>query len=365
MASPDAPRLFPVEVLDHVTDLPCLYRYIPADKTKPLVVLIPGGAHTARIFYGGHLGHDPEDFLATWLTTMGFGALGISYPLENEPELMPAVAPGFRINEWGRQSAEVTKKVVDENQLCGDVVLVGWSMGGRLLVPYSRAARNLGLKVQLFVSLSATPGLPGIRPPPPGMRCTKAGYATFTTMPDLFMAQLHEQEHINNGKVIIPPQIYFKQYYGHTPVSLLGWSLKFNGESGFADDKWSSVEDAAAHDFACLPWISTLWPTSQLDARHGLSDKATWAFMLTQRLTATFERMPQLPAASSSRWNDEILGFVHSAAESLSASVRGNHYMFIGRSGAKATAEGIVQHVKAANALESQLTKLSGGHGLV
>jgi hypothetical protein len=360
MASLDTkPCLFPGEVLDHVIELPCLHGYFPADKERPLVVLVPGGAHTARIFYGGHLGHDPEDFLASWLTRAGLGVLGISYPIETEPALIPAVAPGFRINQWGRQAAEVTKKVVDENQLCGDIVLVGWSMGGRLVVPFSKAAKTVGLNVKLFVSLSATPGLPRIRRPPSGRSCTKAGYATFSSMSRLFMVQLREQEQLNNDKVVIPPEVYYSQYYGHTPVSLLGWGLKFDGRSGFADDKWGSVEDAAAHDFACLPWISTLWPTSQLDARHALSDKATWAFMLTQRLTAVFEELPQFPSVSSSRW-DEIVEFVHSAPGTLSASVRGNHFFFLGRSGAKATAEGIIQHLNTANGLQSQLTKLVG-----
>lgn len=351
MESPETARLLPGEVLEHVADFPCLYRFFPADKKKPLVVLIPGGAHNARIFYGGHLGHDPDDFLVSWLTKMGFGALGVSYPLESEPTLMPAVAPGFRINEWGRQAAEVTKSVVDKNQLCGDVVLVGWSMGGRMVVPYSKTAQSLGLKVKLFVSLSATPGLSGLRPPPPGRKCTKAGYATFSTMPALFMAQLREQNEINN-KVIIPPDVYYSQYYGHTPVSLLGWGLKFDDGGGFIDDNWGSVKDAAAHEFECLPWLSSLWPTSQLDARHTLSDKATWAFMLTQKLTATL-------TTNSLHW-DEIVKFVHSAPEILSASVHGSHYFFLGRSGAKATAEGIIQHLDTSNTLQSQLNSLVG-----
>ncbi|KFY39927.1 hypothetical protein V494_03761 [Pseudogymnoascus sp. VKM F-4513 (FW-928)] len=356
MTTIEPPCLFPSEVLDQVTNSPCLYRYFPGDKDKPLVVLIPGGAHTARIFYGGHFGYDPEDFLVPWLTRMGFGALGISYPLESEPTLMPAVAPGFRINEWGSQAAAVSKIVVDENRLCGEIVLVSWSMGGRLLVPYSKAAQKQRLKLKLFVSLSATPGIPGIRPPPTGRRNTKAGYATFSTMPELFMAQLREQEQINNNKVIIPPEIYYSQYYGHTPVSLLGWGLKYNGKGGFIDDNGGSVEDSAAHDFAYLPWISTLWPTSQLDARHSLSDKATWAFLLTQKLTAMFEDRPQ-STATISRWSD-IIQFVHSAPGTLSASVRGSHYFFLGRSGAKATAEAIIQHLSTANALQSQWNSL-------
>lgn len=351
-----SPALCPGEILTHIDNIPCLYKFSPADKEKPLVVLIPGGAHTARIFYGGHLGHDPEDFLVSWLTRKGFGALAISYPLETEPTLMPPVAPGFRTNQWGSQAAAVSKIVVDENRLCGDIVLVGWSMGGRLLVPYSKAAVEHGLKIRLFVSLSATPGLPGIRPPPPGRRRTKAGYASFSTMPKLFMAQIQEQEQINN-KVIIPPEIYYSRYYGHTPVSLLGWGLKYNGEGEFVDDNLGSVHDSAAHDYASLPWISILWPTSQLDARHALSDKATWAFLLTQRLTCEFEDERRAPVRSTAQW-DNIIEFVHCAPASLSASVSGSHYFFLGRSGAKATAEGIIQHLSTAYTLQSQWDSL-------
>ncbi|CAJ2505589.1 Uu.00g129830.m01.CDS01 [Anthostomella pinea] len=359
MSTLSPPGLYPGEGLIHIADAPCIYRFFPADKKKPLIVLIPGGAHNARIFYGGHRGYDSDDFLASWLVKDGFGVLGISYPLQSEPELMPPVAPAFRIHQWGKQAAEVTKAVVDANSLCGDIVLVCWSMGGRLLVPYCKLARGLGLNVKLFVSLAATPGLAGIRPVPPGLRSTPSGYATFPAMLGLFTAQIREQQQLNHDKCITPEGVYRSEYFGHTPVSLLGWGYRFDGMSEFADDGGDSVRDAEAHNVGSLPWISSLTPTSQLDARHVLSDKATWAFLMTQRLTLDFEKKARSIPTDSFRWMNIRL-FVESAPGTLSAPVTGNHYFFLGKSGAKATAKGIARHLSTATALESRWCELLG-----
>jgi hypothetical protein len=46
--------------------------------------------------------------------------------------------------------------------LAKEVVLVVWSMGGRLLEPFSMRAASLGIQVKLAISLAATPGIFGL-----------------------------------------------------------------------------------------------------------------------------------------------------------------------------------------------------------
>lgn len=355
MPSDDArPSLYPGERIATVAGTPCLLRFFPANRKLPLVVAIPGGAHNARIYYGGHDGYEPRDFIAPWLVDSGFGVLAISYPLESEPGIMPATAPMFRITDWGQQAAEATKQLADEHHLCGDVVLVAWSMGGRLLVPYAREARRLGLNVKLFVSLAASPGLPGVRLGPPETKMTPAGYATLEAMVHLFMNQIHGQEALNNHKTIIPEQVFRAEYFGALPVGLLGWGIEHDGQGGIVRDEWGHIRDASAHSFSDMPWMACLVPMSQLDARHSLSDRASWGYLMTQRLTNMLVGLPQMEPI---RWT-ELVDFVQAAPAKLSEYVLGNHYFFIGQTGAKATAAGILRMLATADSLQSELDSI-------
>jgi len=338
------------ERISDVAGAPCLSRFFPANPDRPLIVLIPGGAHNARIFYGGHEGFNPDDFLTTWLNRSGYGALAISYPFESEHQILPATAPNFRIDSWGRQAAQVTKHTVDEHDLCGDVVLVGWSMGGRMLGPYARTATGLGLTFKLFVSLAATPGLPGARPGPPETKLTQAGYATLADMLGYFMLQVHDQELENGGKTIIPERIYATDYFGATPVGLLGWGVE-------SYDEWAYVKDAAVHPVSDLPWMANLIPTSRLDGRHVLTDRATWTYLMTLKLTQIVQDVFRQPQLDPEHWR-RIVDFVHSTPMKLSASVRGNHFFFLGRSGAEATAAGIFKMLEESESLRVALDRL-------
>lgn len=351
--------LFEGEHLETFQGAPCLYRFCPATSSNPLIVLIPGGAHNARIFYGGHDMHDPDDFLATWLNKLAYGVLSISYPLESQPEIMPAVAPHFRISDWGQQAAEVTRHVIDQNKLSRDVVLVSWSMGGRMLVPYCKRARRLGLNVKSFISLSVTPGIPGVRPASPGLVSTKAGYASLMSIFSHFLKQIHEQARSNKEKSVFSDDVYRSCHFGHTPVSLLGHGMRFDHADMFIVDKYLSDDDAAAHEFHHLPWISSLTPTSQMDARHALTDKSTWNYMLTQRLCALYERSPANCSTRGSSWQ-ELMQFSESAQESLSATIEGNHFFFLGKRGAAATAKAIIEQVRIAESLSFRLCELIG-----
>lgn len=352
-------KLFAGEVLDQEAGFPTLYKYSPADPRKPLIVFIPGSGHNARIAYGGHPACAPEDFLAFWLNKHGHGLLAISYPIESEPELIPATAPHFRIRDWGKQAAEITHKIIQRHSLCNQVILIAWSMGGRILTPYCVHVHGKGIKVALFASLAATPGVHGSRPPPPHMSTTVSGYARATNQDNPFALQIDEQnQKFNNGRAIFPVDAYPRDYCGFTPVALTGWGFRYDHEScKFVVDNYISTEDAAADQFEHWPMIVALTGTSPLDARHVITDQAIWSYMLTRKLMHMIEVIGVKKLNKKGNWQ-KLIELVHSLPNKMCYSVPGNHFFFIGESGARKTAEIIIGHLEKAREFQSEFEAL-------
>ncbi|KAJ5354655.1 hypothetical protein N7541_005699 [Penicillium brevicompactum] len=360
--------LFEGEQLETRGDHPVIHKYLPAKRnTKPLVVFIPGMAHYARISYGGHEGHRKEDFLAHWFNCRGYDFLGISYPLESEQPLMSAVSPNFTIHEWGKQTAAVIDSVITTHNLSKKIIVLAWSMGGKLLQPVTVQAKKFGIKVELFVSLAATPALPGILPAVSKAHFDKtaAGYTTKKSLEGKFLRQLEEQRHlqenVENGspRHIIDPAIYKKDYIGATPIGLTTSGFRYDVDTGnFVQevDEWQIMEDGKAHDFSNLPPMAAIYPTSPLDLRHAFTDKATWSFLMIQR---TMNRLAQderiddycqqgedapVPTHASGRTRfKQTQKFVTEIPELMTAAIDGNHFFFVGEKGARETVEKVVK----------------------
>lgn len=94
-----------------------------------------------------------------------YNVLAISYPLEmldasSSSSFASAFAqcPHFSVIDWGEQVAQTTRKVIDQNHLASnEVILVAWSMAGKIVKPFAEAAVQHHLDFRLFVSLAATP----------------------------------------------------------------------------------------------------------------------------------------------------------------------------------------------------------------
>ncbi|KAJ6513261.1 thioesterase domain protein [Mycena sanguinolenta] len=353
------------EILDVVAGYPCLYRYSAGNSNgKPLLVFLPGGFHLARIAYGGHEGSRPEDFLVHWLNREGFNVLAISYPLQTEPEIMPATCPGFRTRDWGQQAAEVTKGVIEAHQLPTEILLGVWSMAGRVVVPFTKAAEAMGVRVQLCVALAATPGFTGSllrgKKVASSVQCSNAGYASSTTFAKACHAQIRAQAALNDidSAEIMSEAAFMRDYCGNTPVSLLGYTLKYDSDSAsFVDDAGLSAADSQMGEFASFPWIATLYPDSELDARHTLVDKAAWGFIFTMKLTTMVEIAKIKRGAFGESWQ-RVAAFVAAIPERLSARIEGNHFFFVGEKGARETAKMIASHWETCKVLRSELGRL-------
>lgn len=379
-----------VEVKNYnVAGFPCLYKYVSPKSllpptsaaAKPLIVFIPGGAHLARIAYGVPP-FQASDFLAYHLSALGYSFLGISYPIESTDTegdplrdeeqdtsiLMPPAYPAFSIADWGRQTAEITARVVSEKSLQGEVALVVWSMGGRMVVPYMKHATALGLRINSLFALAASPGLLDSNPPMKNAQCSEKGYAKCgDKFEKWFLDQIRrQQEQFEGGREVLSYKAWREDYFGHTPVSLMGWKLRsvWSEETGYAftEDVWRGTIDSGATDFASLPnWIATLYPSSMMDPKHALLDQANWGYLMTHKLTSRVTETMAKAATlggEEDNWWQRVMGFVHSVPARLSCQMPGNHFFFLGHTGARRTAMEIDRLLNVTNGLETELQRM-------
>ena len=373
-----AAPLYDGEKLEMAAGHPVLTKFVSGDgdASKPLVVYVPGLANNARISYGGHKGSRSSDFLAHWFNHYGFPFLGVSYPLETEPEIMPPVSGDFSIRDWGRQVAVAMKSVVDEHALSSNVVVLAWSMGGKTLEPVTTEAKALGITVILYVSLAATPALWGLRSQLPGVTCSPAGYWNSPFLDKDFVAQLREQNLINGGRVIVDAGVYRREYFGATPAASGGWGFRFSKEEGkLVDDKWSLLEDGRADNFKELPIMAAIYPTSPLDLRHSIADKATWSFLMTYRFLADVQKVigsrmsveaddDAALTAALARYTplvERLRCLIHAIPERMITSIEGNHFFFVGERGARETAEKVILFLKKAGEIGVEFEDITRG----
>ncbi|CAH0057031.1 unnamed protein product [Clonostachys solani] len=358
------PLLYPGEVLDTIAGFPTIYHYQPAsdlatrDQRKPLVLCVTGGLHLARVFYGGHRGSSPSNFLAYWLNKLGFGVLSLSYPLETDPEIMPVTAAEFRIQDWGQQAAVTTEKIIREKRLgTRSLILISWSMGGRMVVPFNMAAKELGLEVLQFISFAATPGISSLRAFPTELTCRTSGYFTALSHLDVFYQQVKEMEELNEDRDIIPRDIFLREYVGATPINLIGLGLKYDGKARFVRDEATHEEDTRVMDFENFPLISAIYPTSISDASHALADKATWGFLLTYKLESMIGNDGLRNFQAGTKW-EQFVELVHGAPERMCIPVPGNHFFFVGEKSSRRVAERVAKLITDAKRLQNEVFEL-------
>jgi pimeloyl-ACP methyl ester carboxylesterase len=359
------------EVLETANGAPALVKFIHAEApkdsastsaTKPLVVLIPGAGHTARVFYGVKPEAQDQDFVAYWLVRRGFNVLAISYPTQTKRSFESKTVPEFSVQDWGHQAADIARKFVTEQGLSKHVVLIAWSMGGRVVQPFTQAARADGLTVDLFISLSASPGIYR-HVPPMNVEMAPSGYAQVKGMNAVFVEQLKFQNRLN-GHTVISPDSYVNDYLGDTPVGLTGWGKRYSA-TGFVDGSWIDADDARAYDYDSLPIMASITNGSVcgptvLDIVHALADQANWGFLLTNKLVADVRRAQPNPSwvgAQPERWR-ELNALIHDAPAQLAFSVEGDHLFFVGEKGAKQTADVVVTLVDRAASINAKLTSL-------
>ncbi len=337
LLAPGAAHAFSGEQVVTAAGFPAMTKFIAGDPQQPLVVFIPGAHHTARIAYGGHPGGRDEDFLAHWLVKEGYNFLGVSYPIATRNPVIADAYPAFNARDWGQQAAELAKRTIDEHHLTNRIIVIGWSMGGRIAEPITEAATAAGLDVAFFVSFSATPGVTGLVSMKANFPMTASGYADRSNIYPAFLKQLAAENALNGGRVIIDEESYRNDYVGDMPVSLEGYGLHYR-DGQFVRDFWADEEDFRVHDYGKLPYIAMFMPNHPLDARHALTDRGNWGLLMVNKISEDLAAAKvDLNAMPRDRWL-ALVDLVRGAPDRLSVEITGDHFFFVGEMGARQTA---------------------------
>lgn len=341
--------LYPGERLMNAANAQTLVYFSKGNPSKPLVIFIPGDSHLARISYGYPNGKK-QDFLGYWLTKKGYSFLAVSYPLENS--VYSKVYPNFSIEDWGEQIVDVAQKIIKENQLSNSIIILGWSMGGSIEQTVAAAAKERGLKLELFIGLAAVPPLPYVMQSGPyETKTMRANHlADRTALFPVFTQLLDEQDRYNQH-TIIPQSIYLSQFVGHIPAAIAaeGYSYQ-NGQ--LIKNVQQTLKDSGVFNFANTPWIALIEDDSPTTAKISLIDPAAWDFIRTEMIYNHYLKGNDLNKLTPEQWS-RLAHLIDETPDYLKLNVHGNHFFFVGEKGASATADKIEE-------LESRVKKISG-----
>ncbi len=332
-------HMYAGETLVDAAGFPSLFHFAPGDRSKPMIVFVPGDAHLARIFYGYPDGRS-EDFVAHWVGQAGHPFLGVSFPLANP--VYSRTAPAYTIEDWGNQVVAIIDYVMKENDLSGPVIVAGWSMGGKIAASLGRAAKAADIDVEMFVAMSADPPVPGFLPPAntKSLKLDKDGYADRSSIYDWFFNAIDEQNKYND-RTIIPQKVYADQFIGATPLDLIDTGLVFKAGRMVADIE-SAIQTSGAFQFKDYPLPVVIHDDSASDVDNVLLDASDWAFVRNRMLMIRVLDGRKPADLSPPEW--ERLRLIMETSQSyFTEVVEGNHFFFIGEIGARDTVSKILR----------------------
>ncbi len=330
-------HLFPGEKIETAAGFPAITRFIAGDADKPLVVFIPGAHHSARVSYGGHDGARDEDFLAHWLNQEGYNFLAISYPIDLADGGIETAHPDFMIRDWGRQTAELARQYTDAQGLSGEVIVMAWSMGGKIVQSVHAAMKEQDLDLEFYTSVTATAPLPGLIALTRELPMLETGLADRRGNFAGWFKQVAANSEAE-GHEIVSEEIFQSQYQGDIPVNIQGYSQQYR-DGAYVIDQLAYQADAQPFAFKDFPLVAMIIPNGRGDRRHALTDEAIWTMynantVYNSWLSANKIDVNELDDAS---W-EGLVELTRSLDDRLSETIDGNHFFFIGETGAKATA---------------------------
>jgi hypothetical protein len=351
------------ETIVQAAGFPALVQRQRGEADKPLVAFVTGGGVLARIAYGHPKGR-PSDFLFHWLCREGFSTLGMSYPIAH-----PAFSgcyPDFGMHDWAVQCAELIAGAVADYGLSKRVLVLAWSMAGRLAEPLKRALEARNIEIELFVAMTAStplpnllPGLASITPSPAGLGRTAGSFQ------DWLLRNLSERNE-EAGREIIAPAIFADEFLGDFPIRLSASAMRYENGAFRADPAGDAGQTGAAR-YENFPMLAFMTHTSALDSRHALTDRAAWGFYITQSLTEAqlFARRADMGTLAPDDWA-QALKLIQAAPERLTVTLPGNHLFFVGEAGARRTAAALGSLRSEAETLLSEIANVmeSGAAGL-
>jgi pimeloyl-ACP methyl ester carboxylesterase len=333
--------LFPGEEMIEASGYPALVKFTKGREDQPLVVFVPGTSFLARIAYGFPGGRS-EDFLEHWVVSAGYSFLGVSYPLDNP--VFRRVYPGFGITDWGRQIAVAAQRSIAANGLSRQIIVVGWSMGGKPVETVAQAARETGLEVELFVALDALPPGPNLFPGnPEQLRLAANGMVEQAGALMPWFLQMVDAQNRINGHTIVPTNQFREWFTGNPPLNIQGENARFS-DGRMTTDIAAAAIDSGATNYGSLPSMALIVSNSPADYPNVLLCQTNWGLLVGQQLYCRHvfpvrDRMAALPHAQWAALQAAFAG----AMQRLTIQIPGTHFLFLGEQGARSTADAITQ----------------------
>ncbi len=350
-----AGTLFEGESIETGAGFPAIYKFIAGDKDKPLLVMVPGAHHSARIFYGGHKGAVPQDFVAHWLVKKGYNILALSYPIALADPAIETNHPDFNVTAWGKQAADLAEKAIKDHGLKNEVILMGWSMGGKIPGSAYKAMKEKGLNLDFYIALTATVPMPGMIALGKEFPMLESGYAERHSSFSGWFKQVAAQGK-KEGHEIIPEKIYMSQYVGDISIGQQGYGQVYK-DGKFVMDMPAMQQDMSSHDYGNFPLVGVIAPSGRGDSRHAIVDVATWSFYNANTIYKRYLKGNEVSPAklSDAQWQG-LLDVSENIGSRLLERVEGNHFFFVGEDGARATANAIERIERKVDAVKSELT---------
>ncbi|MET4349391.1 hypothetical protein [Bradyrhizobium sp. RT9a] len=194
------------------------------------------------------------------------------------------------MSDWDASVAAITLGLLATGAAPRQVVVAGWSMAGRVARSVCLGLARGGLPPIGFISLAESAPFPGLVPVfETGEPVTEAGLWDLSaderglpTRHSNWCAELTAQS-ADNDRVIIPEDVYRRDYRVNTPLLLRG-APKFPRSRGTILSVAEVTDELGTFDFGSHPLTRVIAPTRPSDARHALTDSLTWGFLNAQRI---------------------------------------------------------------------------------
>jgi hypothetical protein len=328
------------------------------EATRPLVILLPGGGHLARIFYG-HPGARGDDFLCSHLKRAGFNVMALSYPSDHPS--IGAPFPEMTITDWAETCGAISASCVAREKLAPRVVAVGWSLAGRLARALAGALRRHGLELGMFIGLAAPPPMPGfgvlapsdLRLAPSGLLDGSSAESTIFRSRETHLAAVDEI----NGRTVIPRATYARDYVTNSPINFRGETERYR-DGALVDDLPAAIADQGSFDFADYPVCGIISGNSGIDMCRALTDAPAWGLVNGQALYQRFVRTALTGQAPGDPDWARLRVLFDGLTGRLSRNVDGGHLFFVGKAGASATAGHIVDLLRTGADIRRELSAI-------
>ena len=154
---------------------------------------------------------------------------------------------------------------------------------------------------------------------------------------DLFWAELQEQN-LKNSVEIMSREQHKNHFLGDIPIAITGTN-EFFESSRFTEDTIKGLQDKGFFSFNEYPLVAIISGNSALAPYHPIVDRYTWGFLTIRKIYHDYiVKGRKSGSASSEQKIKELIQYINSIPDRLSKVVPGNHFLFVGKKGARSVA---------------------------